>query len=189
MNKNNEELSVCLKTPKFGTLAFFLIMLILVPIILVVTQNTDVLKYYLPFTVLLASTLTSAGSPDNFTDLYPLFPTNLIGFVSANFINFLALLGILWITVGIALDYNSRQAGVIIGLIIITLTFPVATQAIPFFIRQGDKFLRKIAPLARFPGNWHKYFLGLLMTGVIIMLEVLLVNLLITGIEQQPAVN
>ena len=183
MNKN-EELSVCLKTPKFGTLAFFLIMLVLIPISLVMTNNTDILKYYLPFTVLLASTLTSAGTPDNFTDLYPLFPTNLIGFISANVINFLALIGILWITVGISLKYNNQQAGVIIGLIIITLTFPVATQAIPFFIRQGDNFFRKIAPFARFPGNWHKYFLGLLMTIVIIMLEVLLINLLITGIEQ-----
>ena len=132
-------------------------MLVLIPISLIITGNTDILKYYLPFTVLLASTLTSAGTPDNFTDLYPLFPTNLIGFISANVINFLALIGILWITVGIALEHNNHQAGVIIGLIIITLTFPVATQAIPFFIRQGDRFFRKVAPFARFPGNWHKY--------------------------------
>lgn len=182
--QKNEELRVCLKTPKFGTLAFFLIMLILIPITLIVTNNTDILKYYLPFTVLLASTLTSAGTPNNFTDLYPLFPNTVMGFLSANLINFIALIGILWITIGMAFDYNSINFGVIIGLIIITLTFPVATQAIPFFIRQGDKTLKRLAPNARFPGNWHKYFLGLLMTFVIIMMEVLLVSLLSNNMEQ-----
>jgi hypothetical protein len=180
----NEELKVCLQTPKFGTLAFFLIMLVLVPTSLIYTGNVDFLKYYLPFTVLLASTLTSAGSPNNFTDLYPLFPTTVMGFISANIINFAALVGILWITIGIAFDYNNREIGVMVGLIVIVLTYPIATQAIPFFIRQGDKFLRRVAPSVKFPGDWHKYFLGLLMTLVIIMLEVLLVNLLTSSMEQ-----
>jgi hypothetical protein len=182
--QKNEELKVCLRTPKFGTLAFFLIMLILIPVSLVITNNTDILKYYLPFTVLLASTLTSAGTPNNFTDLYPLFPSTVMGFLSANLINFIAMIGILWITIGMAFEYNSVNLGVVVGLIIITLTFPVATQAIPFFIRQGDKTLKRLAPRAKFPGDWHKYFLGLLMTMVIIMLQVLLVSLLTNNIEQ-----
>ena len=182
--QKNEELKVCLRTPKFGTLAFFLIMLILIPVSLVITNNTDILKYYLPFTVLLASTLTSAGTPNNFTDLYPLFPSTVMGFLSANLINFIALIGILWITIGMAIEQNSVELGVVIGLIIITLTYPVATQAIPFFIRQGDKTLKRLAPRAKFPGDWHKYFLGLLMTMVIIMLQVLLVSLLTNNIEQ-----
>jgi hypothetical protein len=182
--QKSEELSVCLKTPKFGTLAFFLVMLILIPVTLVISDNTDILKYYLPFTVLLASTLTSAGSPNNFNDLYPLFPNTVMGFLSANLINFLALIGILWITVNMAFDYNSINLGVIVGLIMITITFPVATQAIPFFIRQGDKTLKRLAPRAKFPGEWHKYFLGLLMTMVVIMVEVLLISLLTNSIEQ-----
>jgi hypothetical protein len=183
---HSEELKVCLKTPKFGTLAFFLLMLIIVPLGLFYTNNTDILKYYLPFTVLLASTLTSAGTPDNFTDLYPLYPNTLMGFVSANIINFAALVGILWITVGMALEFNNHELGVMVGLVIIVLTYPIATQAIPFFIREGDKFFRRVAPGIKFQGNWHKYFLGLLMTLVIIMIEVLLVNLLTTNAYSQP---
>jgi hypothetical protein len=175
---SNEELKVCLRTPKFGTLAFFLFGLILIPIILLATDNTEILKYYLPFTVLLASTLTAAGAPNNFTDLYPLFPNNVMGFLSANLINFFALMGILWITIGMSIDNNNRELGVVVGLIIITLTFPVASQAIPFFIRVGDRFLRRVAPTLSWPGDWHKYFLGLLMTFVIIVIEVLLVGLL-----------
>jgi hypothetical protein len=189
MNRpHNEELKVCLKTPKFGTLAFFLLMLIIVPVGLFYTNNTDILKYYLPFTVLLASTLTSAGTPDNFTDLYPLYPTTLMGFISANIINFAALVGILWITVGMALEYNDHELGVMVGLVIMVLTYPIATQAIPFFIREGDKFFRRVAPGLKYTIGWHKYFLGLLMTLVIIMLEVVLVNLLTSNAYSQPLI-
>jgi hypothetical protein len=78
------ELRVCLSTPKLGTLAFFLIFMILIPVTLITSNNTEYIQYYLPFTVLLASTLTAAGAPNNFQDLYPLFPTSIMGFLSAN---------------------------------------------------------------------------------------------------------
>jgi hypothetical protein len=185
MNKDqSEELSICLKTPKFGTLAFFLIMLILIPIILLYTDNTDILKYYLPFTVLIASTLTAAGAPDNFSDLYPLFPNTTLGFLSANLINFISLIGILWIIINMAVDTNNKELGVVVGLIIITITYPVATQAIPFFIRQGDKVFKRVAPNTNFSYNWHKYFLGFLMTVVIIMIEILLISLLTNSLQE-----
>jgi hypothetical protein len=172
------DLSICLKTPKFGTLAFFLVMMILVPVTLITTNNTEFLQYYLPFTVLLASTLTSAGAPDNFQDLYPLFPTTVMGFLSANLINFIALAGILWYVIGVAVSKNDPELGVIVGLIIITITYSVSTQAIPFFIRQGDMFLRRVAPTLRFPGNWHKYFIGLMMIVFLLVIQVLVIGLL-----------
>jgi hypothetical protein len=172
------DLRVCLTTPKFGTLLFFLIMIILIPIGLIATNNIDVLQYYLPFTVLLASTLTSAGAPDNFTDLYPLFPTNIMGFLSANLINFFALAGILWYVIGVAMETNDREMAAIIGLIVITITFSVATQAIPFFIRQGDMFLRRVAPTVRFPLNWHKYFIGFMIIVFMLVIQILVIGLL-----------
>ena len=179
MTQQEKALQVCLRTPKFGTVGFFLIMMIIIPITLIYTDNLDILKYYLPFTVLLASTLTSAGSPDSFTDLYPLFPTTVMGFLSANLINFIALIGILWVAVGFSVENNNRELCVVIALVLIIITFPVATQLIPFFIRQGDLFLkRKVASGVKFPGNWHKYFLGLTMIIIIIAIEILLIGLL-----------
>ena len=172
------DLSICLKTPKFGTLAFFLVMMILAPVGLITTNNTEFLQYYLPFTVLLASTLTSAGAPDNFQDLYPLFPTTVMGFLSANLINFIALAGILWYVIGVAISKSDPELGVIVGLIIITITYSVSTQAIPFFIRQGDMFLRRVAPTLRFPGNWHKYFIGMMMIIFLLVIQVLVIGLL-----------
>jgi len=172
------DLRICLTTPKFGTLLFFLVMIILIPVALVATGNLDILQYYLPFTVLLASTLTSAGAPNNFNELYPLFPTTMMGFLSANLINFFALAGILWYVIGVGIENKDREMGAIIGLIIITITFSVATQAIPFFIRQGDMFLRRVAPTVKFPGNWHKYFIGFMMIVFILVLEILIIGLL-----------
>ncbi len=179
MKQQESSLQVCLNTPKFGTVGFFLFMMIIIPISLIYTDNLDILKYYLPFTVLFASTLTSAGAPNSFNDLYPLFPTTVMGFLSANLINFIALIGILWIAVGISVENNNRELGVVIALILIVITFPVATQLIPFFIRQGDLFLkRKVAAGVQFPGNWHKYFLGMTMIVIIIAIEILLIGLL-----------
>ena len=162
------DLRICLTTPKFGTLLFFLVMIILIPTALVATGNLDILQYYLPFTVLLASTLTSAGAPNNFTELYPLFPTTVMGFLSAN----------LWYIIGVGIENKDREIAAVIGLIIITITFSVATQAIPFFIRQGDMFLRRVAPTVKFPGNWHKYFIGFMMIIFILVLEILIIGLL-----------
>jgi hypothetical protein len=179
MDKTSQgDLRVCLTTPKFGTLLFFLVMIILIPIGLASTGHLDILQYYFPFTVLLASTLTSAGAPNNFTELYPLFPTTIMGFLSANLINFFALAGILWYVIGVGIESNNKEVSAIIGLIIITLTFSVATQAIPFFIRQGDMFIRRVAPTLKFPGNWHKYFIGVMMIIFILVLEILIIGLL-----------
>ena len=177
------DLQVCLTTPKFGTLLFFLLMMILVPIILVSTDHIDILQYYLPFTVLLASTLTSAGAPDDFQDLYPLFPTTVMGFLSANLINFFALVGILWFVVSLGIERNDKELAVLIGLITIIITYSVATQAIPFFVRQGDIFLRRVAPRVRFPMNWHKYFIGFMMIIFIMVIQILLIGLLTNNVQ------
>lgn len=180
MNKDIEKsqgLKVCVRTPKFGTLAFFLVMLVLIPVGLVQLDMIEFLKFYLPFVVMFASTLTTSGAPDNFTDLYPLFPTTVMGFLSSNLINFFALIGILWLGIGLALEKDNLEVGVTVTLIMILVTFPVATQAIPFFIRQGDRFIRRVAPGLKFPGNWHKYFLGFIMIAMLLIIEVLTISL------------
>jgi hypothetical protein len=177
-SQQSGELRVCLSTPKFGTLAFFLIFMILVPIALITSDNLQILQYYLPFTVLLASTLTSAGAPDNFQDLYPLFPTTMMGFLSANLINFFALAGILWYVINLGMQTNDSETALVVGLIIISITFPVATQAIPFFIRHGDMFLRRVAPRVKWVGNWHKYFIGCMMIVFLLIIQVLVIGVL-----------
>lgn len=173
---NKEEIRICIRTPKLGTLIFFLVFMIGVPAVLVGFDQKELLKYYLPFVVMLASTLTTAGHPDQMQDLYPLRPVNVIGFLSRNLIDLVALIGIIWTSIDVAV-HNPIESAVIVGTIMAIITFPVSTQAIPFFIRQGDKFLYQHTNL-NYPGNWHRYFLGFFMMICLIGIQLLLVDLL-----------
>ena len=58
-----------------------------------------------------------------------------------------------------ALVYNSVQLGVLLGVITFSITFPLAQQILPFFIREGSKTIEENTNF-RYPGNWHKYFMG-----------------------------
>jgi hypothetical protein len=170
-------ISVCLKTPKLGTLLFFIVFVLAVPVLLVSSGSASLLKYYLPFVVMLASTITTAGYPDSNQDLYPMYPTTIMGFLSQNLINLVALVGIMWQAIEVGLITRELETGVIVGTVMMIITFPVATQAIPFFIRSGDVFLNRYTNL-KYPGNWHRYFLGFFMIITLLGLEMVLIDVL-----------
>ena len=56
-------INLCLRIPNLGAILFYLIFLIAVPIYIYSSGSTDLLKYYMPFTVMLAITLTESGKP------------------------------------------------------------------------------------------------------------------------------
>jgi hypothetical protein len=39
-------------------------------------------------------------------------------------------------------------------------------------------FLKRVAPTLRFPGNWHKYFIGMMMIVFLLVIQVLVIGLL-----------
>lgn len=163
----------CLRIPNLGTIAFICIFIILIPLYIINSGNIDVFKYYFPFLVMLAVTLTEAGKP-NFENLYPVPPTNISGFMSVNLINGLALVGLLLQCITAALVYNSVQLGVLLGVITFSITFPLAQQILPFFIREGSKTIEENTNF-RYPGNWHKYFMGFAFIVFLLGLEYVLV--------------
>ena len=137
--------------------------------------STDLLKYYMPFTVMLAITLTESGKPNFFKNLYPIPSRNIGGFLSSNIINLFALIGILIQSVGIALYYNNIQIGIFVGAVAFAITFPIARTILPFFIREGDLAMRENT-VFRFPGNWHKYFIGIAFIIALLGFEYVLIN-------------
>lgn len=148
----------CFRIPNLGAIAFMIVFVILIPLFIFNSGNIDVFKYYFPFLVMLAITLTEA-SEDSFDNLYPTPPTNISSFMSVNIINGLALVGLLGQCVSAAVKFNSVKLGVILGLITFAVTFPMAQQVLPFFIREGAKTIEENTNF-RYPGNWHKYFIG-----------------------------
>ena len=161
-------MNLCLSIPNLDTIIFYIIFVIIIPAILFSSEDYESLKYYLPALVMAAVTLTEAGKPEIFTNLYPTNCSDTInfsGFVSTNIINGLAIVGILIQSISLALATSSLTLGLVSGLIIFTITFPMAQQILPYFIREVDYTFKIIAGgRVNFPGNWHMYFAGLIFT-------------------------
>ena len=172
--------NVCLKIPNMSIILFYIVFIILIPIYLVYTDNTDAFNYYFPAIVMLAIVITEAGKPNDSQNLYPIPAENLQGFVSTNIINGLAIAAILYQAVAAAIHYNSVPLGVALAFISFIIVFPVAQQLLPFFIRQGDMILREKTSFI-FPGNWHKYFLGFLFIIVLLLIQ----NVVIMAVSEQ----
>lgn len=171
-------LNICLQVPNLGSLGFILVFIITIPYLLYQLEMLDLLQLYAPFVVMLASTLTQSGQPEVFKELYQIDPKTPSAFIMANMINLFALIGILWFSVGLALYHNNLELGVAIATISFVVTFPVAREAIPYLITEGDKDLKEKTRF-RFPYNWHKYAIGFLVMGGLLILQYILVGMLI----------
>jgi hypothetical protein len=156
-------INLCLSIPNLDTIVFYLIFVIAIPGYLFINSDYETLKYYLPGLVMLAVTLTESGKPNMFTNLYPVEPSDISGFLSVNIINGLALVGLLGQAILVSLATGSLTLGLVSGVITFAVTFPLAQQVLPFFIREVDD-LRVVlfGDRVRFPSNWHKYLTGLL---------------------------
>merc|ERR1711871_435983 len=134
---------------------------------------------------MVAVTLTEAGAPNFFQNLYPLDNKTLSGFISRNLINLLAMGGLLLQALVLANATGNIMLGLVTGLITVAITFPIAQEVLPVFIREGDRWFRTLQiggrPVA-YPGNWHKYFLGLVFTVFLVLLEYLLLTVAVPSL-------
>jgi hypothetical protein len=161
-------INLCLSIPNLDTIIFYIIFVFLIPSYLFSSGDVDSLKYYLPALVMAAVTLTEAGKPDLFTNLYPTDcqPGSFGSFLSTNFINGLAIVGLLMQALMITNATSSITLGLVSGLITFAITFPMAQQILPFFIREVDYTFK--AGNIDLPGNWHKYMAGLIFSIVLL---------------------
>lgn len=178
-------INLCLRFPNLDTMIFFLVFVAGVPYYLLSNNDYDTLKFYLPTLVMVAVTLTEAGAPNFFKNLYPLDNRTLSGFISRNLINLLAMGGLLLQALVLANATGNVLLGLVTGLITVAITFPIAQEVLPVFIREGDKWFRTLQiggrPIA-YPGNWHKYFLGLVFTVFLVLLEYLLLTVAVPSL-------
>ena len=181
-------LQMCLQVPNLGTLLFFVLFVLAVPGYLVYGEQYDMFKFYFPLLVMFAGVLTESGKPRYFQELYPATPNTLSGFLSKNFIDLMAVTAILIATISASMETNNLAMGLVTGLISLTLTFPVASTIIPFFIRQFD-YLLKDNTTFTFPGNWHKYFTGFVFIVLFMIVQSLLLRVLGQSILSAKLVN
>ena len=171
-------INLCLSIPNLDTILFYIIFVITIPSILFSSGDYETLKFYLPALVMAAVTLTEAGSPDLFVNLYPTDCSKHVkfsGFLSTNIINGLAIVGILIQSLSLAAATSSITLGLVSGLIIFAITFPMAQQILPYFIRETDYTAKTLTNSnTQFPGNWHMYIAGIIFSIVLLMTQYIL---------------
>jgi len=172
--------NLCLSIPNLDTIIFYIIFVIIIPGVLFSSGDYETLKYYLPALVMAAVTLTEAGKPDVFTNLYPTEcskNSTFSGFLSTNIINGIAIVGILIQSLSLAATTSSITLGLVSGLIIFSITFPMAQQILPYFIREVDflfcpnKYNSDYSTCIVTPGNWHMYLAGLIFSIFLLIVQ------------------
>ena len=99
-----------------GLISWYLIFIVIIPFLIIHSKSFNELKYYLPIIDLIANIFSVSGKKNKqvFKDVYSLSPNNIVSFISTNFINLLALTGVAWNGVDVAIKRNSMLDGVLV---------------------------------------------------------------------------
>ena len=169
-------LSVTLNMPNIGLIIYYLVCVIVLPIVLINTNNEMLLQLYLPLLLPIAVVLQEAGNPNMYQNILIKEKTNGVSIVSSFFINILSLVGILWLSNKISLDNNNLGNGIITGLLISIIVYGFSRILIPDLIRKGDKFLKEHTDLE--PSyEMHKYIIGFFFVILICLFNLAILNL------------
>ena len=171
-----------------ATTSWYLIFIIMVPFYIRYKYSFDALKYYFPVVDLIANTFAASGKHDRlFKDLYKLTPNNMISFLSTNFINLLALLGVAWNGIYQAMTNNNLWLGIEVTLVMYVLTYLIPTQGIPLFVRKideyVDKFFAKEEPKEIKEFKPQGYIAGILIITVLMFMEGFIIKTYITSLQ------
>lgn len=172
---------LCLKVPNVGILLYYLIFIVIIPYILIYSQNTALLKYYMTMMVAFAHLLTYVGDENYFGNLYQLNPTEFVPFLSSNFINIFTLFGILWQCIEFSRKYNLTHS-VIYGIVLFMIALPFARAGLKFVLDNIDIYMKEKADID-FKYNWHLVVFGILYIIFILGLQAILLTLVGFGAE------
>lgn len=171
-------LNLCLRIPNLGILLFYLFFIVLIPYILVANSSLQVLKFYMPLMVAFAHLLTLSKNDKLFGNLYDLQPKNFVSFLSTNFINLFALFGILWQVISYSSNSKSSMShGVVYGIILFVIVFPMARQGLKFVVDNVDLYMREKTQMT-FEYNWHILAFGLLYIVFLLGIQAVLLSLI-----------
>ena len=166
-------LNITLNMPNIGLIIYYLVCIIIIPIVLINTDNQNMLQLYLPLLLPMACVLQESGNPNMYQNILIKDSINVISIISTFIIVLLTLVGIFWFSNSISLNNNSLGDGIIVGILMIVLVLGFSKILIPDLIRKGDKVLVNHTDMKdRY--QMHKYIIGFI---IVILLCLLLLSI------------
>lgn len=191
-NNNIKEDNKLTKIIKYhiGTIIWYIVFILIIPISIRNVYGFDKLRYYFPIVDLIANSFSFSGKNSKmFRDLYKLSPNNIISFLSTNFINLLALMGVSWNGMIYFKKYKDLWMSIRITLIMYVVTYLIPTQIIPLFIGMFQKefdeefgwklhvmFFGKMVHL-------EDYIAGIILIIILMFIEIILITLYIKKLK------
>ena len=158
-----------------GYIIYYLVFLFLFPYIIYRKYGLNAIRFYLPVIDVIALTLTSIEKEYLFDKLYETIPETWWGYFSTNFINTLALAGIVWQSVYFYSKSKDIFRTIMRSIIMIIMTYLIPLTLVPYVInkiRDADKtddYREKIV----------LYLTGISLTILLLAMELFLIKFFI----------
>jgi hypothetical protein len=160
-----------------GYITYYSIFFVVIPYILYLRYGFEDLRYYVPMVDLFANVL--ATTMPTFENIYNSEPPNILSYLSTNFINLVALTGVAWIGCEQALVQKSIYKGVLISVIMYSITYLIPTQAIPLMLYYYDEIIDEERKKNENYVTDTNILIGVFLIVAFVLLEALFIMLLV----------
>ena len=141
-NEKKDTIEVDIKKTVLGFILFFIIFVILIPVILFKSQMYGILEAYMPNIDLIATVISWHGGPLKVWDhLYPPTPLTMYGFSSQTIINYMALLGLTYIITRETKRTGSIARGWSMAFIMLLMTYLLPGQFISLIMDKTNDLI------------------------------------------------
>ena len=168
------------------TIVWYIIFLAIIPHIIKKFYGFNTLRFYFPMIDLFANSFSASGGYNSiFKDLYSLSPNNIISFLSTNFINLIALMGVSWNGILYAFHHKNIWIGVSITLLMYIITYLAPTQMIPYVITKVQNKIDTYKPINIDIKLYNKtihledYLAGIVLIFFLVLIEFIAISLYI----------
>jgi len=171
LHKKNQ-INVDIKKTVVGFILFFIIFVILIPVILFKSQMYGILEAYMPNVDLIATVISWHGGPLKLWDhLYPPSPVTIYGFYSQTIINYMSLLGLTYIITRETQRTGSMARGWSMAFIMLLMTYLLPGQFISWIMDKTNGLISNYFKFNFISSNSIVVIMGFFLVTIIIASE------------------
>jgi len=171
LHKKNQ-IKVDIKKSVVGFILYFIIFVILIPVILFKSQMYGILEAYMPNLDLIATVISWHGGPLKLWDhLYPPSPVTIYGFYSQTIINYMSLLGLTYIITRETQRTGSMARGWSMAFIMLLMTYLLPGQFISWIMDKTNGLISNYFKFNFISSNSIVVIMGFFLVTIIIASE------------------